>query len=187
MAVKTFTTGEVLTASDTNTYLANSGLVYVAGGALSTNITPFAGCFTSTYRNYVVKLDNVKVSGAANFWFQYLNGSTPKTTNYYWDYMGYTTVGTTLNTYTNGGASTGYTGMDMLAGVPGSCTLDIFDPAVSVQTVAISTSYFYKTNWTYRTGASHQDDVTTFDGIRFLTDSAVTMTGNVAIYGYRMG
>jgi hypothetical protein len=27
MAIKTFTTGEVLTASDTNTYLANSGLV----------------------------------------------------------------------------------------------------------------------------------------------------------------
>jgi hypothetical protein len=29
MAIKTFTTGEVLTAADTNTYLANSGLVYV--------------------------------------------------------------------------------------------------------------------------------------------------------------
>jgi hypothetical protein len=28
MAIKTFTTGEVLTASDTNTYLANSGLVF---------------------------------------------------------------------------------------------------------------------------------------------------------------
>jgi hypothetical protein len=29
MAIKTFTTGEVLTASDTNTYLANAGLVFV--------------------------------------------------------------------------------------------------------------------------------------------------------------
>ena len=29
MAVKTFSTGEVLTASDTNTYLNNGGLVYI--------------------------------------------------------------------------------------------------------------------------------------------------------------
>ncbi len=29
MAVKTFTTGEVLTAADTNTYLNNGGLVYI--------------------------------------------------------------------------------------------------------------------------------------------------------------
>ena len=29
MAIKTFTTGEVLTASDTNTYLNNGGLVFI--------------------------------------------------------------------------------------------------------------------------------------------------------------
>ena len=37
MAIKTFTTGEVLTAADTNTYLANSGLVYVASGTVAAN------------------------------------------------------------------------------------------------------------------------------------------------------
>ena len=34
MAIKTFTTGEVLTASDTNTYLANAGLVYITSTAV---------------------------------------------------------------------------------------------------------------------------------------------------------
>ena len=58
MAIKTFTTGEVLTAADTNTYLANSGLVYVKsqtiGSAVSSvNVT---SAFSSTYDNYVITL-----------------------------------------------------------------------------------------------------------------------------------
>jgi hypothetical protein len=53
MAIKTFTTGEVLTASDTNTYLANSGLVYITSttfsGAATTNTD---GCFSDKYDSY---------------------------------------------------------------------------------------------------------------------------------------
>ena len=36
MAIKTFVTGTVLTAADTNEYLANSGLVFVKGGTIAT-------------------------------------------------------------------------------------------------------------------------------------------------------
>ena len=54
MAVKTFTTGEVLTASDTNTYLANSGLVYVTSTTVGSGVSSVtvSNCFTSTYDNY---------------------------------------------------------------------------------------------------------------------------------------
>ena len=55
MPVKSnFASGDVLTASDTNTYLTNGGLVYIteatatSGGTLSIN-----NCFTSTYASYV--------------------------------------------------------------------------------------------------------------------------------------
>lgn len=54
MAIKSFTTGEVLTASDTNNFLANSGLVYVGGGNISGSATSFSDVFTSTYRNYKI-------------------------------------------------------------------------------------------------------------------------------------
>jgi hypothetical protein len=55
MAIKTFTTGEVLTASDTNTYLANSGLTYITQGTVSANTTlNFTSIFTSAYDNYRV-------------------------------------------------------------------------------------------------------------------------------------
>lgn len=56
MAVKTFSTGEVLTASDTNTYLANAGLVYVTSTAVGSGVSSVtvSNCFSSTYDNYKV-------------------------------------------------------------------------------------------------------------------------------------
>ena len=56
MAIKTFTTGEVLTASDTNTYLANSGLVYITSTAVSGSTVSVSNCFNSTYDWYKVVL-----------------------------------------------------------------------------------------------------------------------------------
>ena len=58
MAIKTFTTGELLTASDTNTYLANSGLVYVSSGttAGTANTLAIATAFSSTYEHYLLHL-----------------------------------------------------------------------------------------------------------------------------------
>jgi hypothetical protein len=63
MAIKTFTTGEVLTASDTNTYLANSGLVYITSATLSA--TALDGIFTSDYDNYRIVISNIDQSGSA--------------------------------------------------------------------------------------------------------------------------
>jgi hypothetical protein len=56
MAIKTFTTGEVLTAADTNTYLANSGLVYVASTTVGTGVSSVtvSSAFNSTYDNYKI-------------------------------------------------------------------------------------------------------------------------------------
>jgi hypothetical protein len=72
MAIKTFTTGEVLTASDTNTYLNDAGLVLItsgitvssAGGTAATvangtvtvgtsnTSVTISGAFSATYDNY---------------------------------------------------------------------------------------------------------------------------------------
>jgi len=84
MAVKTFSTGEVLTASDTNTYLANAGLVYIstttiAASPASTSIV-VSNCFSSTYDNYRVDVTGLKCS-VANTSLRLIMGST--TTGYY--------------------------------------------------------------------------------------------------------
>jgi hypothetical protein len=56
MAVQTFTSGQILTAADTNTYLANSGLVYITQATIGTGVSTaaVANCFSSTYDNYKV-------------------------------------------------------------------------------------------------------------------------------------
>ena len=61
MAVKTFT-NEQLTASDTNTYLANAGLVYVTSTtvATSSSAVSITNCFSATYDAY-----QIVVSGGA--------------------------------------------------------------------------------------------------------------------------
>jgi len=75
MAVKTFGT-EVLTSADTNTYLANSGLVYitsVTAGAGASTIT-VSNCFSATFDAYRILYTGGTASsnGAITFAF---NGS----------------------------------------------------------------------------------------------------------------
>lgn len=54
MAIKTFTTGEVLTAADTNTYLANGGLVYIKSQTVGTGVTSVnvTSAFNADYDAY---------------------------------------------------------------------------------------------------------------------------------------
>ena len=58
MAIKTFTTGEVLTAADTNTYLANSGLVLVKSQTIGTGVASvtISDAFSTTYDNYRITI-----------------------------------------------------------------------------------------------------------------------------------
>lgn len=77
MAIKTFATGEVLTASDTNTFLANAGLVYVTSttvGSAVSSVT-ISNCFSSTYDNYRITVAGGTASVQSNIAFQ-LSGIT---------------------------------------------------------------------------------------------------------------
>lgn len=57
MAVKTWTS-ERVTSADINTYLTNSGLVYVTGASFSAAASvSVSNCFTSTYSNYRIVFD----------------------------------------------------------------------------------------------------------------------------------
>ena len=105
MAIKTFTTGEVLTAADTNTYLANSGLVYitsVTSGATASSVT-VSNCFSSTYDNYRIVVSGGSASVASDYSFQF-SGITTSV---------YQTYGYFMN--------------------PGVATLNAYGPAVTTQ------------------------------------------------------
>ena len=82
MAIKTFTAGEVLTAADTNTYLANSGLVYIASKtwtSVSAN-QQLDNCFSSTYDNYRITFSGIgNQATPAIIGLQFVDGTTPDT------------------------------------------------------------------------------------------------------------
>jgi hypothetical protein len=58
MAIKTFTTGEVLTAADTNTYLANSGLVFIKQQTIGSAVSAVTvtNAFSTDYDDYFVTI-----------------------------------------------------------------------------------------------------------------------------------
>jgi hypothetical protein len=189
MAIKTFTTGEILTASDTNTYLANSGLVYVAKATLATNITDLVGCFTSTYDNYRIVIDSVNMSSAGDIYWRLLNGTTPlTTTDYNWYTNGILETGT-ASTSTGTGQNLAYTGCTITVGgfVGGTVILDFIGPNLNQRTLAHSQAIGYFGAFGNRGGGNGYNVVAPYTGIRFLTATAVTFTGNVTVYGYRKG
>lgn len=82
MAVKTFTDLTTLPASDINTYLANSGLVFVKETTIGAGVTsvPVDNCFPLDYSSFRIIIENNNTNGSASHTVQ-LQGIT--TTNYY--------------------------------------------------------------------------------------------------------
>lgn len=180
MATKTFTAGQVLTAADTNTYLANAGLVYVSTTTWSAGATsiPVNNCFSSTYDNYRVLVNIESNSGGASHTIA-LNGIT---TLYYvsghlfaWGTAGATAYSPTVqpNWIVSANNSNGN---------PCEMVLDIINPFRTVRTTGsvMSTSangsailQMLNTNTTSATGFT-------------IAKGGDTMTGgSVVVYGYR--
>lgn len=84
MAIKTFTTGEVLTASDTNNFLANSGFQYINNGtfsnAASVDVTGFSSLFDFYQLTFAVRKHT---AGVCDVTAQLFSGATVRNTQYY--------------------------------------------------------------------------------------------------------
>ena len=192
MAVKTFTTGEVLTASDTNTYLNNGGLVYITSGQASntTQFLTFQNCFSATYDNYRIVISNMGsgVNGTS-IGFQMLNGSTPYTTaNYSFSFVGLSTVGASTNTSYN--ADTKASFANAYGSVTNSgATFDCLSPFLAKiteftgQSIAINSGL---NGYDIRNGAMLVETATSYDGIR-ITTTGGNLTATATLYGYRKG
>jgi hypothetical protein len=184
MPVPVFAVGEVLTAANMN----QLGLWKVAEGTLSSTATNIVGCFSSDFTNYRIVIDSIVFNTAADLYWQLLDGTTPSAGNYRWGYLGINAVGTTGNSNSNG-ANEAYTGVTQSVGVDGilltSLTMDIFGPNLAQRTFANNHSFSYVAANALRIGFSMNNTSSAFNGIRFLTATAATVTGNVKIYGYR--
>lgn len=85
MAIKTFSSGEVLTAADTNTYLANSGLDYIKQQSVGSGVASVlvTSAFTSAYQNYKIIYTGGAGSGSHAIGLRFGIGATMTITNYF--------------------------------------------------------------------------------------------------------
>jgi hypothetical protein len=179
-----FSAGAVLTAAQMN----QLGLFKVATGSLSTATTDFVECFTGDYRNYRIVISNVAFSGTGDLLFRMLDGTTPSTTSdYFWAMSGFKVVASAFNAEGNGQAL-GYTGISNNGANNlqiGAAVMDVHGPLLEQRTLNTSQAVGVVTDYYHRSGMSVHNRLLAYDGIRFFTNSAVTVTGNVTIYGYR--
>jgi hypothetical protein len=185
MAIKTFATGEVLTASDTNTYLANSGLVYVTqatvGNAVSAvNIT---SCLSSTYDNYVVSYANVTASNNGSIMAcKLLVGTTPTTAGWYGNTFYVINAGTGgLSNANNVNSSYAECG-SLTNTFKNAATFEILQPNLATQSML---NYTSTDNNYMRIGGFVLNNSTSYDGIQLAPFSGTITGGTITVYGYR--
>jgi len=185
MAIKTFTTGEVLTASDTNTYLANSGLVYITEAAISA--TALDGIFTSTYDDYRIVLQDCYFStsgGLIQFKYRDTSNATVSLTNYQSATLRLDSTGTAFN-FGNNGQTQADTGVNVSTSVAASFSMDIYGPRLARPTTSTLSGQGIITGVSMIQNSTLYNANTAMAGIIFNTTAGAFANGRIFVYGYR--
>ena len=170
MAVKTFTT-EVLTSADTNTYLANSGLVYINQATISGTSTSLNNVFTSAFANYVINVNITSASTNADIRLRLRVGGVDSNGPY--DQLG--DVAVTGTSVKLGDSSNSYGYGTIQLGGPQAADFTIGSILYHGLNTGVAATSFDST--------FDADVQTQFDG--FTVFSTATITGVMYVYGYR--
>jgi hypothetical protein len=198
MADQTFTSGQILTASQMSTLQANSGLIPMTptsstGGTIAANKISFSaqssvlinGCFTSAYTNY--RLVGRLSTTASDCFFRFAVGGTATTGSDY-NYQLLEVVGTTVSaSRTQNSANHVITSNSSGATIFMTFTVDLFSPQVATQSGLQVQHQRTDTNYQNVSVFSiygNNAQATSFDGFR-LAPSSGTITGDVFVYGLR--
>ena len=183
MAVKTFATGEVLTASDTNTYLNNGGLVYVTSTTVGSGVSSvtISNCFSSTYDNYKVLWTGGTTSASGSGYIQ-LAGIT---TGLYYGALPFYATGTSSYGAVSDSGSTVWRYCGGGNATVGLMNLDICAPYIA-KTKTIQAWYTRVGYAGFYTG--YCDSIASSTGFTIGNTDWGTMTGGtITVYGYRKG
>jgi hypothetical protein len=183
MPVKSnFATGDVLTASDVNSFLTNGGLVYAGAASGTTNRLNLSNVFSSTYAAYRVVVTNLTHTTANNLILRFSAGGTDTAgSNYYTQrsesagFINFTASSAIFPTFANSTAGSFVT-----------LAFDIINPNVATTTTVMgsATRIDGTTGLFMVTFSGLLNDNTVYDGL-----SLVGNTGNISttmrVYGYR--
>ena len=178
MAVKTFGS-EILTSGDVNTYLANSGLVYVKSQTVGSGVSSVqvTGAFSSDYDAYKI----VYTSGVAST-SNTLGLRLGSTTT---GYNGWVVYGTSTSNTVNGLALNNGNGFTYAGAGTGSNTflaVELIGPYQPKNTMFSNTSPI---GTVYGNMAAMLSNTTSYTDFTIYTDAGTITGGTIIVYGYR--
>jgi len=188
MAIKTFTSGEVLTASDTNIYLNNGGLVYLTSSNISGTSVSINNCFNSAYQNYEILINVNNASNSTYFLYQNRASGVNSVSSY-------TSVGILMGV--SGGTQTNnnFSGVQAVSSARVGYVAQASSAGGSRVTV-LSPQILGYTNLSWQGGGRNNDSgleagfgnaihylAAQYDG--FTLSFSSTISGIVRVYGYR--
>jgi hypothetical protein len=184
MAVKTFTTGEVLTAADTNTYLNNGGLVYITQLSSTGTTLAIDNCFTTTYDSYRIVINQTTNGGTGTTLFRYRASGTAVTTNdYYYGGTVYFYNAVPSSWY---GQDTKYPVLIQSGAYPCQAIIDLGLPRESVKKPFVcAASHGYNNYMGSTTHGYINLNPNTYDGFQLYQDAGNSLTATIRVYGYR--
>ena len=184
MAIKTFTTGEVLTASDTNTYLANAGLDFVKQTTIGTTVAsvPVTNAFSATYDSYVIIVTGGTGSATAEN-LGLTMGAT--TTGYRNSIIGVSTASAVSGAYDNNTNNKWiWAGASDPTGT--IARIELWNPFLALATFMQAQMIRAGAN-SHFTALGTLANTTSYTGFT-ITPGAGTLTGGtITVYGYRKG
>jgi len=187
MAEQTFTSGQILTAAQMTALQSNIGLAFITSGtATAQNRLNIPSCFTATYTNYRVEVDNLTHSTANNLIMRLSISGTDTTGTAYYTERSETNSSAISGVSITASSAIFPTYANSAAGSFVTLSFDVFKPFVAAPTtVSGQCSRVDSTTGLYAVSFSGlQSDSTSFNGI-----SLVGNTGNITcvmrVYGYR--
>lgn len=186
MSVKVFSTGEVLTASDTNTYLANSGLVYVTSATVGSGVSSVtvSSAFNSTYDNYKIIISS-GVGSTAGALLNMTLGSTA--TGYYWG--GYVAIwsGTPALQILSGSNTASWSRVAIANTNSLNGEIELFCPNLAKRTIYNARYVQNNVDGNAVGTGGFLDDATQYTAFTLTAASGTITGGTITVYGYRKG
>ena len=186
MAIKTFSTGEVLTASDTNTYLANAGLVYVTSTTVGSAVSSVTvnNCFSSTYDNYRIIYMGGSASAGGNLAFQFGPSSVSGYNANYYQIVHYSFYNGTSSNNVAGSSNAanwpyiGYHDSDSVR-----FSADIFNPNSAEWASIANAPYLAPGSTGFCAGVQQNNGQ--YTGFTLSPGTGTFTGGTITVYGYR--
>jgi len=181
--------GDVITAADLNAY---AGLVYITGGTVSGSTTlSVDNCFTSQFVNYRIVFGGMSTSVVSRAFRLRLraSGTDDTSSNFDYAFRGIRASGVAADTNLVGASFTEIgVFLDTATNVQlGSCSMDVYGPAVADRTFATINAIGHETNMFTRSGGFTHFANTAYDGFTIYLNSTGNIQFNWRVYGYNDG